>query len=83
MMMTKKLIALALTASLALPLAACDWGTPKADNSATLNENGPANESEMGNATLGNDTMAADETDNATLVDQAGPETNTVEGNTM
>ena len=76
--MLKKMMALALTASLALPLAACDWGKTKKDDAVTLNENGPANESEMGNATLGNEVA-----DNATLVDQAGPEANAVDGNTM
>ena len=81
--MMKKMMALALTASLALSLAACDWGTSKKDDAVTLNENAPANESEMGNAALGNAAVDSDGADNATLVDQAGPETNAVEGNTM
>ncbi len=76
--MMKKMIGLALVASLALPLAACDWGTGKKADTTTLNENGPANESEIGNSIAGTDGA-----DNATLVDQAGPATNTTEGNTM
>jgi hypothetical protein len=83
-MMMKKMIGLALVASLALPLAACDfWGAGKKADTTTLNENGPANESEIGNETLGNAASGTDGADNATLVDQAGPATNAVAGTTM
>ena len=81
--MMKKIMPLALVASLALPLAACDWwGTGKKAD-ASLNDTAHANASEIDNATLGNGADGSDEADNATLVDQAGPETNAVAGNTL
>ena len=81
--MMKKMIGLTAIAGLALTLSACDYffgskaSTPPASNELV------SNETSIGNSEEGFEDNASSNvaSENATLVDNAGPATNTVGGN--